>query len=65
MYGENLEVIHQGYILNQLRYLFSGGLNFRQFLPSAFEPLLKVVEYAMKPFARFFTLHQIIVIRKL
>jgi SAM-dependent methyltransferase len=65
IYEENLEVIHQGYILNQLRYLFSGGLNFRQFLPSAFEPLLKVVEYAMKPFARFFTLHQIIVIRKL
>lgn len=64
LYGETLEVVHQGYVLNALRYLISGGLNFRQLLPSVFEPLLCALEYASKPLARYVSLHQVIVIRK-
>lgn len=64
LYGQHLEIVFQGYSHNALRYLFSGGLNFRQLLPSKFEPLLRFVEWLGTPFARYWSLHQIIVIRK-
>jgi SAM-dependent methyltransferase len=64
LYGEQLEIAYQGYILNALRYLLSGGLNFRQLLPSVFEPILRVLENISKPLARYWSLHQVIVIRK-
>ena len=64
LYGQTLEVVYRGYVLNALRYLISGGLNFRQLLPSAFIPILRVLEYASKPLARYLSLHQVIVIRK-
>lgn len=64
MYGDSLEVVHQGYVLNALRYLLSGGLNFRQLFPSVFEPVLRLLENLSKPLARHLSLHQIIVIRK-
>jgi len=64
LYGEHLEIVHQSYSLSALRYLFSGGLNFRQLLPSIFEPVLRFVEYAGKPLARYWSFHQVIVIRK-
>jgi len=64
LYGQTLEIAHQGYVLNALRYLISGGLNFRQLLPSVFEPVLRALEYASKPLARHLSLHQVIVIRK-
>jgi hypothetical protein len=51
-------------VLNALRYLISGGLNFRQLLPSVFEPVLRALEYASKPLAHHLSLHQVIVIRK-
>lgn len=64
LYGERLEIVYRGYVLNALRYLFSGGLNFRQLLPSPFEPVLRMLEFIGKPLARYWSLHQIIVIRK-
>jgi SAM-dependent methyltransferase len=64
MYGDHLEIAYQGYILNALRYLLSGGLNFHQLLPSVFEPILRALENVSKPLARYWSLHQIIVIRK-
>ena len=64
MYGDQLEIVYVGYVLNALRYFFSGGLNFRQLLPSIFEPILRFLEHAGKPFARYWSFHQIIVIRK-
>jgi SAM-dependent methyltransferase len=64
LYGEILEICYQGYVLNALRYLLSGGLNFRQLLPSVFEPMLRAIEVATKPFAHYLSLHQVIVIRK-
>ena len=46
------------------RYLLSGGLNFRQLLPSAAIAPLKVLERVLKPIAPVFALHQVIVLRK-
>lgn len=63
-YGDRLEVIHRAYSLNAARYLFSGGLNFRQLLPSCSNPLLKALEILARPFCRHWSLHQLIVIRK-
>jgi SAM-dependent methyltransferase len=64
LYGDTLEIYYQGYVLNTLRYLISGGLNFRQLLPTLLEPAFRLIEYASRPFARHFSLHQVIVIRK-
>lgn len=63
-YGEKLEIVHEGYSTNSLRYLFSGGLNFRQLLPPALEPVLRGLEWLGKPLARHWSLHQVIVLRK-
>ncbi|MDD2768529.1 MAG: methyltransferase domain-containing protein [Methylococcus sp.] len=64
MYGSRLEIVHQGYELNALRYLLSGGLNFRQLVPSFMERPLFWVESLGRPLARYWSLHQVIVIRK-
>jgi len=63
-FGDRLEVVHQGYVLNAWRYLFSGGVNFRQLLPSFMNKLLKFIERAGQCAAPHWSLHQIIVIRK-
>jgi len=63
-YGEHLEIVHRSCSLNGLRYLLSGGLNFRQLLPSIFEPFLRVLESVSRPLARHCSFHQVIVIRK-
>lgn len=46
------------------RYLLSGGLNFRQLLPSATIGPLRVLERVLRPVAPIFGLHQVIVLRK-
>ena len=60
----NLEIVHQEVCNNYLRYLISGGLNFRQLLPNSCIPLLKAIEWLMKPLNRIFGLHHILIIRK-
>jgi len=64
LYGGRLEIVHRGYELNALRYLLSGGLNFRQLVPSFMAGPLIMFESLMRPFARFWSLHRAIVIRK-
>jgi SAM-dependent methyltransferase len=64
LYGQHFEVVYRSYTLNALRYLFSGGVNFRQLLPATLEPLLKALERLGQPLARHWSFHQIIVIRK-
>jgi len=63
-YSSQLEIVYRGYELNALRYLLSGGLNFRQLLPSFMVRPLALLEWLASPLARHRTLHQIIVIRK-
>jgi SAM-dependent methyltransferase len=59
-----LEIVHRDVLPNYLRYLVSGGLNFRPFLPGWLAPLLKVVEWVLLPFRSWLGLHQVIVLRK-
>ena len=64
LYGEYLEIVHRGYSLIAIRYLLSGGLDFRQLLPSASGPFLRMLEAIGSPLARYWSFHQAIVIRK-
>jgi len=59
-----LEIVHQEICGNYLRYLISGGLNFRQLLPDALIPVLKVVEKLLHPLRRVLALHHIVVLRR-
>lgn len=60
----NLEIVLQKPLNNYLQYLFAGGLNFRQLLPSFFSPIIKFFEFIFIPIRSIFALHHIIVIRK-
>ena len=60
----NLELVIQKPLNNYMRYLISGGLNFRQLLPNFMIPVIKLVEFLITPINYFFALHQVIVIRK-
>jgi len=59
-----LEVVEQKVIPSYLRYLLSGGLNFRQLLPSFLEPVIKLFEFLLTPVHCLLGLHHYIVIRK-
>jgi SAM-dependent methyltransferase len=61
----SLEIAHQQLAGNYLRYLLSGGLNFRQLLPDSFAGSIGLLEKLLSPLNRWFALHHIIVIRKI
>jgi SAM-dependent methyltransferase len=63
-HGAALDLVHQGYELNGLRYLLSGGLNFRQLVPDLFETPLAQIERLAAPLARWWSLHQAVVLRR-
>jgi hypothetical protein len=60
----NLEIVAQRPLNNYLRYLLSGGLNFKQVLPSFFAPAIKCIEFLLIPLNSILALHQVVVIRK-
>jgi len=60
----SLKIVHQEFCGNYLRYLFSGGLNFRQMFPERFVFVLRFVEWFLSPFNRWLALHHVIVLRK-
>ena len=60
----SLPIVYQAPLGNYMRYLLSGGLNFRQLLPDAFTSVIKGVEGGLSPFNRWVALHHVIVIRK-
>ena len=64
-YGNIFEIVYRGYELNGLRYLLSGGVNFRQLFPSILDGPLTYLEKLLSSIARYWTLHQIIVIRRI
>lgn len=49
---------------NYIRYLASGGLNFRQLLPDASIGALRILERLAAPFARWLALHHIVVLKR-
>lgn len=63
-YGDALELIHREYCANSLRYLFSGGLNFRQLMPTHVGSVLRSIETIASPAAYYWSFHQALVIRR-
>jgi SAM-dependent methyltransferase len=59
-----LEIVHQKPLDNYLRYLLSGGLNFRQILPSWCSAPIRMLEWMLAPLRNQLALHHTIVIRK-
>ncbi len=49
---------------NWMRYLLSGGLNFKQLVPNFAIPIIKVGEWLLKPLAGALALHCYFVVRK-
>lgn len=65
-FGNSLSVNHRGYVANQLRFLASGGLNYRQLLPSSAGGILIALERILMRlgWGRHLSLHQVWVVRK-
>lgn len=59
-----LKIVHQERVNNYMKYIFSGGLNFKQLCPDILAPLIDVVQWCLSPCSRLFSLHHVIVIRK-
>lgn len=60
-----LEIVHQELCQNHFKYLISGGLNFRQLLPTWLgRPVVNFFQRVLSPFNRWTSLHHVIVIRK-
>lgn len=60
----DLEIVYEKRFSNYIRYLFSGGLNFKPLLPKIFIPFLNVIEILFIPLGHLFALHHILVIKK-
>jgi len=60
----SLKIVHQQLAGNYLKYLLSGGLNFRQLLPDSFTGFVGLLEKLLSPFNRWFALHHVVVICK-
>jgi len=59
-----LEIVYTAVINNYVRYLVSGGVNFKQLLPSFLERPLKLLEKILTPLNKILGLHHVIVLRK-
>ena len=59
----DLEIVRHERLHNYLRHLLSGGLNFRQVVPNWAIPLVKGIEFMLKPIEHLFALHHVIVLR--
>jgi hypothetical protein len=59
-----LEIVHTSIFGNYLRFIFSGGLNFRKILPDFLMSLIKIIENILFPLKKILGLHYLIVIRK-
>jgi SAM-dependent methyltransferase len=59
-----LEIVQAEPIGNYLRYLLSGGLNYRALFPSALQSIVAGGELLLRPLLRVLALHHVIVIRR-
>jgi SAM-dependent methyltransferase len=63
-FGDSLKISHAGYVANQLRFLTSGGLNYRQMLPNWTSGILTALEWSMSKMGKHLSLHQVWIIQK-
>lgn len=61
----SLKIVRELRVGNYLKYLISGGLNFRQLLPDSMTSLVNAVAVLLRPLDRWLALHHIIVLKKL
>ncbi len=59
----SLEIVEQKPLDNYVRYLLSGGLNFRSLVPSWSEGALRGIEAVLRPAAGWLALHHVVVLR--
>lgn len=59
-----LKIVHQQLCGNYLKYLISGGLNFKQLLPDGMSPLVGFFQLLLSPLNRWIALHHIVLVRK-
>ncbi len=59
-----LEIVHQELCGNHFKYLFSGGLNFKQLIPGWMGLVVDFIQVVFSPLNRWTSLHHVIVIRK-
>jgi len=64
-YGHKLKVIDKRYIINGLRFICSGGLGFKQILPSFTLIFLRAIEVILSPIPKFWSPFRMIVIKKI
>ncbi|MCC6805859.1 MAG: class I SAM-dependent methyltransferase [Deltaproteobacteria bacterium] len=60
----SLEIVREDRLPSYVRYILSGGLNFRSLVPGALAPALKGIETLLKPADKLLALHHAIVLRK-
>ncbi|WP_133512429.1 class I SAM-dependent methyltransferase [Candidatus Thiosymbion oneisti] len=60
-----LKIAYQQTCNNYLKYLLSGGLNFRQLLPDWMTQFVGLLSLLLSPFNRWLALHHLIVIKKI
>lgn len=60
----SLELVYSRPLPNYLRYLLSGGLNFRALAPSLMDQPLALLEGLLEPLSPVLALHQILVVRR-
>jgi len=63
-YGQSLKIVDKRYVLNGFRFICSGGLGFKQILPSFTLIFLKSIEQILSPIAKFWTPFRMIIIKK-
>jgi len=61
----SLKIVHVQKVGNYLKYLLSGGLNFRQLLPDWMTGVVNVAEKLLWPLNHLLALHYVIVIKKI
>ena len=60
-----LRVVHRDVLPNWVRYLASGGLNFRSLVPAGATGLLRLVERMLSPARNQLGLHRVLVLKRL
>lgn len=60
----SLQIVHQQPCANYLKYLASGGLNFRQLCPYWASPIISFFQLLLSPLNSWLALHHVVVLRK-
>jgi SAM-dependent methyltransferase len=59
-----LKIVRHELCSNYLKYLLSGGLNFRQLLPDSMSPIIGLLQWLISPANPWLALHHVVVLRK-